>query len=222
MTPERSEASPLAPVRRYRPLVVRAWHWLDALVILGLLGTVLLRKTFLSWRTNAAYIEGTLQESGVPVPPGVAKAIAVGLRDRMWEWHYILGFTLVGLLIVRIVTAIALPTERPVATAIAAVRALRSASPAERFEAAHVALVKVGYVVFYLCVLFMAVTGTSMYFEERLGLGAAFVDTIKGLHEWAMWFFAFFAAGHIVGVVVAEHRGSAGIVSDMIRGGDRS
>ena len=27
----------------------RIWHWLHALVVLGLIGTVFLRKTFLDW-----------------------------------------------------------------------------------------------------------------------------------------------------------------------------
>ena len=83
--------------RKYQPAALRAWHWLNALTMLGILGTVLLRKTFLSWRTNAAYVETQLQEAGTTVTPELAKAIAVGLRDRMWEWHYIFGFTLAGL-----------------------------------------------------------------------------------------------------------------------------
>lgn len=210
------------PVRKYQPLALRAWHWPDAVAVLGLLGTVLLRKTFLSWRTNAALIESTLQDAGITVPPDVAKAIAVDMRDRMWEWHHVLGFTLAGLLIVRVLVAVALPAERPWATAARALRAFSSAPPEGRFEAAHVAVVKVGYVVFYLCVLFMAISGLGMYFEDALGLGATLVDTTKELHEWAMWFFVAFASAHVLGVVVAEHRGSAGIVSDMIQGGDGS
>ena len=32
-------------------LQLRVWHWLHAVVVLGLLGTFFLRKTFLSWPT---------------------------------------------------------------------------------------------------------------------------------------------------------------------------
>ncbi|MDP2311786.1 MAG: cytochrome b/b6 domain-containing protein [Pseudomonadota bacterium] len=208
--------------RKYQPLVLRAWHWLDALAILGLLGTVLLRKTFLSWRTNAAFIQGELEQSGTPVSPEVAKAIAVGLRDRMWEWHYIFGFTLAGLLVVRALIAIFLPNERPGAAVARAVRAVAAATPGRKLDAAHFAAVKATYVLFYLSVLFMACTGLLMYFEASLGLAPTLVESMKELHELGLWLILVFAAGHVLGVVTAEHRGAAGLVSDMIQGGEKS
>lgn len=205
--------------RKYQPMALRAWHWLDALAILGLLGTVLLRKTFLSWRTNAAFIQAELQEGGTTVTPEVAKAVAVGLRDPMWEWHYIFGFALSGLLVVRVLIAIFLPKERPLAAAVGAVRSVAPAPQERKLGAAHFAFVKVGYAVFYLAVLFMAVSGLLMYFHEALGMSEDLEHQIKEIHELLLWPFAIFAAGHVVGVVVAEHRGQAGIVSDMVQGG---
>ncbi|MEN0059456.1 MAG: cytochrome b/b6 domain-containing protein, partial [Bdellovibrio sp.] len=59
--------------RKYQPLGLRIWHWLNALAILGLLLTVLLRKTFLSWRTNSALIEAKLQAAGTAITPELAK-----------------------------------------------------------------------------------------------------------------------------------------------------
>ncbi len=147
------------------------------------------------------------------VTPEVAKAIAVGLRDRMWEWHHALGFALAALLVVRIATAVVLRSERPVLTAARAVRDFRRAAAGERLGAAHVAMVKVGYVAFYLCVTFMVVTGSLLYFD--VGGGA-----VKSAHEWMTWFFVLFGAGHIVGVLVAEATGSPGLVSDMLHGRD--
>ena len=44
----------------------RVWHWIHATVILGLLGTVFLRKTFLSWRTNSEILSQKLAEIKVP------------------------------------------------------------------------------------------------------------------------------------------------------------
>ena len=35
----------------------RIWHWMMAFSVIGLLGTVALRKTFLSWHTNAELIQ---------------------------------------------------------------------------------------------------------------------------------------------------------------------
>ncbi len=41
-------------------LKFRLWHWLNTLVIFGLLGTVFLRKTFLSWRDNSEILMSKL------------------------------------------------------------------------------------------------------------------------------------------------------------------
>jgi len=46
----------------------RVWHWLNATVILGLLGTVFLRKTFLSWRTNSELIVQKIEYRGQSLP----------------------------------------------------------------------------------------------------------------------------------------------------------
>ena len=207
--------------KKYQPLALRVWHWLDALAISGLLGTVLLRKTFLSWRANAAFFQQELAEVGTPITPELAKELAVGLRDPLWEWHYRFGFTLVGLVVLRALVAVALPSERPFAAAARTVRALLAASPRQRPAAAHHALVKLGYALFYLCLLFMVISGPLMFFEDRLGLGEDLVHTVEEVHESTMWFFVVFAAVHVVGVVVEELRGAAGIVSDMINGGRR-
>ena len=51
----------------------RLWHWIHALVILGLAGTVLLRKTFLSWRTNSEILTQELARIDLTVTEAQAK-----------------------------------------------------------------------------------------------------------------------------------------------------
>jgi len=68
-------------------------------------------------------------------------------------------------------------------------------------------------------VLFMITTGFLMYFKAPLALSKDLVGSIKDVHELMMWFFVIFSGGHVLGVLVAEHRGEGGIVSDMIHGG---
>ena len=72
----------------------RLWHWLNAFVVLGLLSTVLLRKTFLSWRTNSEIIMTKLSEAGTEITAEQAKLIAKAIRAGMWEWHIIFGYAL--------------------------------------------------------------------------------------------------------------------------------
>lgn len=207
--------------KKYQSMGLRMWHWLNALAILGLLGTVLLRKTFLSWRGNAALIESKLQGAGTQITPELAKDIAVSIRAPMWDWHYILGFILGGALVVRLVIAIFVEKKCPATSAYQSVRNLSNVSASERGHALHYAFVKTGYALFYLATLFMVVTGLLMYFQTDIKLSKGILDSVKELHELMMWFFVVFSAGHIVGVVVAENRQDPGLVSDMINGGKK-
>lgn len=207
--------------KKYQPLGLRLWHWFNALVILGLLSTAFLRKTFLSWRSNAALIETKLQEAGTTITPELAKEIAVSIRAPMWDWHYTFGFILGGLLIVRVLVGIFSVKKCPATHAAQSAWNLAKVPAGQKAHALHYTLVKTGYALFYLVTLFMVTSGLLMYFKAELGAGRALVDSVKEVHELMMWFFTVFVAGHIVGVVMAENRGDKGLVSDMIHGGEK-
>ncbi len=206
--------------RKYQPFTLRLWHWLNALVILGLLSTVLLRKTFLSWRTNSVLIEEKLKQAGSAVTPELAKDIAVAIRNPMWDWHIYFGLTLAVLLLGRIAIALIVEKKCPGVHALKSLMSLSSVPAAEKSEALHHTLVKIGYAVFYLSVLTMVLTGLMMNYKNELSLQKDFVGTIKEVHEIMQWFFIVFVAGHLVGLVIAENTTDPGLVSDMIHGGD--
>lgn len=211
----------MSPFRfqRPRPLVLRVWHWLDALVIFGLLATVLLRKTVFSWRTNSVLIEQRVAELGGSISTDAAVTLARELRMPMWEWHYTLGFALVGLLILRVVLAVVSAEQAPVRSFIRSLSAWRALPSRGDRHALHYLAVKVSYLLFYLSVVFMAGSGLALYYGKDWGIEKAVLDALKDRHEQAMWFFVAFVAVHVVGVVVAELRGVRGLVSDMIHGG---
>ena len=199
--------------RKYQPLNLRIWHWLNALVILGLLGTVLLRKTFLSWRSNAKLIEERISATGATITPEVAGKIAKEMRDNMWDWHVYLGFALGALLIYRVIVYFK-NRKMILAPSVSA-----KSSPPSRVW--HYNLVKTSYAFFYLAVFFMVITGLILNFEESLHLGEGLEDLVKEAHELMQWFFIVFVVGHIAGVVIAENQKDRGLVSDMINGGDK-
>ncbi len=191
--------------KKPQPRTLRLWHWLNAFAIFGLLGTVFLRKTFLSWRTNAQLIEDKAAELGASgLTAESAAVIARAIRDPMWQWHYVLGFALVALIVFRAGVGLATRTRPPV-----------------RPRSVHHKLVKVGYAVFYAAVTFMGTTGVVLFFKAQLGLSKELTQGVKESHEAAIIFFALFVAAHLMGVVVAELRGERGLVSDMINGGDQ-
>ncbi|MFV8258613.1 cytochrome b/b6 domain-containing protein [Bdellovibrio bacteriovorus] len=207
--------------KKYQPLSLRVWHWLNALAILGLLGTAFLRKTFLSWRTNSALIESKLQEAGTTITPELAKDIAVSIRTPMWDWHYVLGFTLGGLMLVRVLVGIFAVKKCPATHAAESAWNLRKVPAGQKTNAIHYTLVKSGYALFYLVTVFMVVSGLTLYFKTELGISKEALNPVKEVHELMMWFFVAFVVGHILGLVIAENRHDQGLVSDMIHGGSK-
>ena len=173
-------------MRKNYSVLLRSWHWLNAVVVIGLLGTFFLRKTFLSWKTNATLITEKLGSYGIEVTADQAKAIARAIRAPMWEWHIILGVAL--------------------------------GFGYEENGSLHTRLVHWGYKALYLVLVFMAVSGVMIHWDEALGISHAMVESLEGIHESVAWAVVYFVPLHILGVIVAEHRGQKNITSKMISG----
>lgn len=180
----------------------RIWHWLNAIVVLGLISTVLLRKTFLSWRTNSELLITKLAEIDISITNEQAKVIAKAIRAGMWEWHIILGYALAALVIFRIYLY------------------FRDSSKRETFSSlnAHKKIVRASYYLIYATLFFMSVSGFVIYFYEVLGLTKDMAGAIKDAHELVYNILLYFAPLHIIGVFIAENRDEKGIVSTMING----
>ncbi len=183
----------------------RLWHWLHAAVILGLLGTVFLRKTFLSWRTNSEILMQKLASFQIDITAEQAKVLAKAIRTPMWEWHILLGYALALLVLWRIALFFTQSGKRNYI--------------ALREENLHKKAVKLGYLVLYVVIAFMAVSGFLIHFYETLGIAKTTAHDIKELHELAYNFILIFVPLHIAGVVIADATEERGIVSDMINGG---
>lgn len=206
--------------RTSKPLSLRLWHWLNAMAIWGLLATVLLRKTLLSWRANSALIELHLHKAGVEITPALAKEIAVAIRNPLWDWHIRLGFLLASLLLLRLAIALFVERRIPGVAALKVVLRLKTLPAAERGAYLHHSLVNFSYVAFYLATLLMVLSGFVMLFSVELGLATDLMGLVKETHELTMWFFVVFAVGHLVGILAAENGKDSGLISDMVHGGD--
>jgi cytochrome b561 len=180
----------------------RIWHWLNAIVVLGLVGTVLLRKGFLSWRTNSEIIMTKLSDIGVEIFKEDAVTIAKAIRAGMWEWHLILGYALAFLVLYRIALMFFDKSKR------------------EDFGSLefHKKGVKVLYYILYAALIFMTISGFVLYLHEELGLADATAKSIKELHELVYNYFLLFIPLHVAGVVIADIREEHGIISTMING----
>ena len=183
-------------------LYFRVWHWLHAIVILGLLGTVFLRKTFLSWRTNSEILLNKLAEIDITVTAEQAKVLAKAIRAGMWEWHIILGYGLVVLIGFRIYLF------------------FKDTSNRDGFFDLdlHKKVVYLSYFIIYGTLIFMSISGLIIYFYQGLGLLKTTAHDIKEVHELVFQVIMYFVPLHIIGVIVAEHRDEKGLVSSMLNG----
>lgn len=186
----------------------RIWHWVHATVILGLLGTVFLRKTFLSWRTNSELLTQKLSEIDLSVTEAQAKVLAKAIRAPMWEWHIILGYALAALLLWRIVLFFTQSGKQNYQNL--------------KEESLHKKMVKLGYIGIYTILAFMAISGLVIHFYEELGLLKDTAHDIKEIHELVFNAILIFVPLHILGVIIAENQDEKGIISDMINGGSKS
>jgi len=185
----------------------RIWHWIHAAVVLGLLGTVFLRKTFLSWRTNAELLTQKLSEINLEVTEAQAKVLAKAIRAPMWEWHILLGYALAALVIWRILLFFTQSGKQNYQNL--------------KEETFHKKIVKLGYIGIYGILLFMAVSGLVIHFYETLSLTKDRAHDIKEIHELAYNAILIFAPLHIIGVFIAENQDEKGILSDMVNGGEK-
>ncbi len=185
----------------------RIWHWLHAIVILGLLGTVFLRKTFLSWRTNSELLTQKLSEINLEVTTDQAKMLAKAIRAPMWEWHIILGYALAALVVWRILLFFTESGKQNYQNLAK--------------ETFHKKMVKLGYIGIYAILLFMTVSGLMVHFYEALGLTKDGAHDIKEIHELVFNVILIFVPLHIIGVFVAENQDEKGILSDMVNGGEK-
>jgi len=182
----------------------RIWHWVHAVVVLGLLGTVFLRKTFLSWRTNSELLVQKLSEINVEVTADQAKVLAKAIRAPMWEWHIILGYALAALVLWRIILFFTQSGKQNYQNL--------------KKETLHQKMVKLGYIGIYMVLFFMTVSGLTIHFHELLGLTKDMAHDIKEIHELVFNAVLIFVPLHIVGVIIAENRDEKGIISSMIHG----
>jgi len=198
--------------KKPRSLGIRLWHWLNALVIAGLLVTVLLRDTLFNAGNNAKVIRDKLEGAGATVTVEQARAGARVLGQNLWAWHVYFGYALAALVVVRGV--VFLVDRRAPEPAV-------EASVAEARKTLHYRLVKGLHKSFYAALVVVALTGLELAFKDAFGLGKPIQQLVHGVHENLMWFVIAFIILHVGGVVRSEQREDAGIVSEMLHGGAR-
>lgn len=201
-------------------LAVRLWHWLNLLVITGSLLTVLLNSTLFDVRDNTNYVQQQLQESGASVTAEQAKNVAHGLEDKVWDIHIYFGYALAALLLFRLIAEFFQPGQQQLKYRLKNAYQTYRKHSRQSTLALHDLTVKSLYLIFYLLLAIMSLTGLAMAFQDKLGIDKATNHSIKEFHGFCMYLILAFIVVHLIGVVLAERKENKGIVSDMINGGE--
>ncbi|MBG8554137.1 cytochrome b/b6 domain-containing protein [Hymenobacter guriensis] len=196
---------------------LRIWHWSNYLVISGLLSTILFLRVIINMRGLFPKMQQVLQEQGITATEQQLRGVGRLVSHRIWDWHIYLGVALSILLGWRMVTELVQP-------AVQSFRArLRQANqaPAEGagFRLRKSAAVKYSYLLFYLLLTVMVVTGLLLVYADDVEALHKLEHTIKEIHNVNMYLILAFIVVHIVGVVWAELHKDRGITSDMLHGG---
>ncbi|MDH4943691.1 cytochrome b/b6 domain-containing protein [Sulfurimonas sp. C5] len=186
-------------------VLYRVWHWLMAISVIGLLLTVLLRKTFLSYKTNALIIQEKLASMDIDISIENAKIIGKAIRTPMWEWHYIFGAMLGISLLIHLYMII---TKRMSLPCLALIKAQ---SFEERMK-------KGVYFLIFIGIVIMSITGGTIYFYKDLGLTKENAQLLKELHESLLYPMLTVVVLHWIGVFRHEVKTKESIISKMVHG----
>jgi len=204
-------------IKRYT-YQIRLWHWLNAIIIFGLLLTVLINHILFSVDEQTANIKEMLKNTGAIVSTTQARAVAHGMEDKVWDLHIYLGYALATLFLYRICHEVL--TKSSTSFVANLQKTWRVYLTKKVKSTRHELAIKILYLFFYGLLLVMVLTGLSISFDDELGAAKAYRHGLKEIHGFCMYLILGFILLHLIGVFLGELKDKKGIVSAMISGGN--
>jgi cytochrome b561 len=162
-------------------------------------------------------VQESLQEKGATVSKDQARAVAHEFSDKLWDLHKWIGFILCALLLSRLIIEITQPGEEKLRRKIKRAVSLSTGNQFDQMRRSHYIQVKREYLLFYLLILIMALTGLGLAFEDVPWL-KTWHKTIVQIHSFIQYLIYSFILVYLVGVIRADLGKHRGIVSGMIHG----
>lgn len=201
-------------------IAIRIWHWVFFILLTSTITTVLLATFVFDPGDNVPLVQGQLQQKGVSVDKGQARAVTHAFNDVLWGLHTWIGYFIAAFVLGRFLLEIFQPGEERLRVKIRNAMGFATVSPEQGHEKRHYLRVKWGYVLFYLLMLLMAVTGLGLAFED-VPMLKPIQETIRSLHNFMQYLIYAFILVHLTGVILADTGKYPGIVSGMINGKKR-
>jgi Ni/Fe-hydrogenase 1 B-type cytochrome subunit len=199
-------------------VIIRIWHWLTFLIISGSMITVLINSTMTNQRKNIPMVQEQLKSRNIVVNEDQAFAVTREYEDKFWGIHKLLGYGLAFLLISRIIIELTQPGDEKINTRIKNALGLFRKKEGDWKEYRHYLRVKYTYMLFYLLLFCMAITGLCMAFGRDLGIPREIGRTLREIHSFGQYFMYAFVIVHLCGVIIADITTNKGLVSGMING----
>lgn len=207
-----------SPFIQKHSVLIRIWHWATFLVILSAITTVLINSTILNPRDNIGLVQNQLKEKGVTVTDDQAFAVSHQYEDNMWDVHKYIGFFLAFLLLSRVLIEVVQSKDEKIRTRFKMAMGIYKLNPENKPHYKHFLNVKKTYLLFYILLLLMVLTGIGLAFGRDLGFSRQLHNVVKTVHSILQYFMYAFVLIHLAGVIMAENSEDKGIVSGMING----
>ncbi|MEY4505234.1 MAG: hypothetical protein RL154_1531 [Pseudomonadota bacterium] len=182
------------------PLKIRIWHWLNAIVLLGVALTVFLREFWLNKTAVADILTIKLTELNATITNEQAVVIEKAIRAPMWDWHIYLGIAAGVLILFRLFLA------------------LKNIKIDDGRMDTKMKAVRMSHVGVMVAIAITVITGLLMVYGGDIGLSKDTRSFLKDIHEPLAWVILAFIPLHIIGVFVSDNTDYKGVVSRIISG----
>jgi len=198
-------------------LGIRIWHWALFVFIFGAFTTVALATFVFDTGDNIPMVQQQLQKKGLTVNAPAARGVSHAFNDKLWGLHTWIGYGIAILVLLRFVLEVFQPGPEKLAQKMRHAAGFVPVTEDQAGEKRHYLTVKWSYVVFYLLILVMALTGLVLAFED-VPFFQSIRRPVKTVHNFNQYLIYAFVLIHIVGVVQADNSKYPGLVSGMING----
>jgi cytochrome b len=198
---------------------MRAWHWINALLVSAQLVTILFIRIIVQHKTAVPEYQAVMAREGISLSEKQARSLTRILNERIWEWHIYIGLVLAGVWALWVVLQLLEPSPlRFSARLLAVARRYRLAPPAAKGQAGRDLFTKVTYALFYLFLTVIVITGLGLTWADDYAWLKPWKHDMEEIHNVMMYAILAFFAVHLVGVIWSELTSDRGLVSRMISG----
>src|ERR1700754_984576 len=180
-------------------LTHRLLHWAIAFTLLFLLLTILLRMGWMNMNHVGNIIQRNLDKSGTTISAKDAALIGKEVRRPMWNYHYLAGYTLIGLYLLRmiLIASQGIAYKGPFS---------KGATLKDKFKGWV-------YIIFYCLLAISLFTGLLTLYGPK-----DWHNALSAIHTKGIYYLATFIILHLGGVLLAELGPEKGIISKMVSG----